>query len=93
LYFGASANVVINAVPAAPAAPTATVTTQPTCLVPTGTITVTVPANGAGVSYTVTGTSPVVAAQNNATGIFSGLAAGSYDVTLQSMVVLQQLLH
>jgi len=28
-----------------------------------GTITVTVPANGAGVSYTVTGTSPVVAAQ------------------------------
>ena len=63
-----------------PAAPTATVT-QPTCAVSTGTITVTAPANGATITYTVTGTSPVVAAVTNATGVFSGLASGTYDVT------------
>jgi len=36
----------VNAVPTAPAAPTASVTTQPTCTAPTGTITVTAPARG-----------------------------------------------
>jgi Ig-like domain CHU_C associated len=76
----ASANVVINIQPATPSAPTATVTAQPTCSLASGTITVTAPA-GAGVSFTVIGTTPVVAAQNNTTGIFSGLAAGNYDVT------------
>jgi hypothetical protein len=63
----------------APAAPTATVT-QPTCAVSIGTITVTAPANGVTITYTVTGTSPVVAAVTNATGVFSGLASGTYDV-------------
>jgi hypothetical protein len=58
---------------------TATVT-QPTCTLATGTITVSAPANGATVTYTVTGTSPVVAAQTNATGVFSGLASGVYSV-------------
>ena len=33
----------VNAAPAAPAAPTASVTVQPTCAVPTGTIVVTAP--------------------------------------------------
>ena len=64
-----------------PAAPTASVSAQPTCSTATGTITVTVPAPGAGITYTVTGTSPVVAAVTNSTGVFSGLAAGTYDVT------------
>ena len=63
------------------AAPTASVTAQPTCTLATGTITVTSPVPGAEVSYTVTGTNPVVAAQNNATGVFSGLASGDYSVT------------
>jgi len=55
--------------------------TQPTCSLATGTVTVTSPATGAGITYTVTGTSPVVAPVTNATGIFSGLATGIYDVT------------
>src|SRR5659263_164453 len=72
----------INAVPGAPVAPTATVTAQPTCTVSTGTITVTVPANGAGITYTVTGTNPVTAPGTNATGLFTGLAPGNYNVTV-----------
>jgi uncharacterized repeat protein (TIGR01451 family) len=55
--------------------------TQPTCVTTTGTITVTTPAPGAGITYTVTGTNPAVAAQTNSTGVFSGLAVGDYDVT------------
>ena len=63
-----------------PATPTATVTTQPTCSVATGTITVTAPA-GSGITYTVMGTNPVTAEVTNATGLFSGLTPGVYDVT------------
>ncbi|MGX7668984.1 beta strand repeat-containing protein, partial [Flavobacterium pedocola] len=63
------------------AAPTASVTAQPTCTVATGTITVTVPAPASGISYTVTGTNPVVAAQSNTTGIFPNLNPGVYAVT------------
>ena len=70
----------INAQPITPAAPTVALT-QPTCTVPTGTITVTAPAPGAGITYTVTGTSPVVAPVTNATGVFAGLNPGVYDVT------------
>ncbi|KFC60589.1 hypothetical protein FEM08_06310 [Flavobacterium gilvum] len=65
---------------ATPAAPTANVT-QPTCTVATGTITVTAPPVAAGITYTVTGTNPVVAAVTNSTGVFSGLTPGTYDVT------------
>jgi hypothetical protein len=75
-----TSSVTINAQPATPSAPTASLT-QPTCSTATGTITVNTPANGAGVTYTVTGTAPVVAAVSNSTGTFSGLAAGIYDVT------------
>ena len=63
-----------------PSAPTAT-TTQPTCLVSTGSVSVTAPAPGTGISYTLTGTSPVVAAVNNITGAFSSLVEGAYSLT------------
>ncbi|MFM9947176.1 MAG: MopE-related protein [Saprospiraceae bacterium] len=65
---------------ACPDPPTASVSTQPTCAVPTGTITVTGPEAGPSVTYTLTGTVPVVAAATNATGVFSGLAPGTYEV-------------
>ena len=76
----ASSSVIIMAAPITQAAPAALVTTQPTCSV-AATITVTFPVSGIGISYTIAGTSPVRAPQSNATGIFSGLAAGDYDVT------------
>jgi gliding motility-associated-like protein len=68
----------VNAVPGAPAAPTAGVTTQPTCTTPTGTIVVTAP-TGANIQYSVDGTT------YQASGTFSGLAPGSYNVTAQNM--------
>lgn len=58
-------------------APTAA-TVQPTCLVNTGTITVTSPAPATGVTYTVSGTSYN---NTNATGIFTLLPPGTYSVT------------
>jgi hypothetical protein len=78
---GGSCSVVANAtgtitVNPLPITPTVTLT-QPNCTVSTGTITV--PATG--VTYTVTGTNPVVAAKANATGVFSGLASGTYTVS------------
>ena len=70
--------------PLTPAEPIANVTEQPTCFLPLGTITVTSPANGAGISYTLTGTNPVVTSQTDLIGIFSGLSSGIYDVTTTS---------
>jgi hypothetical protein len=70
----------IHAQPITPDAPTTSLT-QPTCSLATGTVTVTAPATGAGITYTVTGTNPVIASVSNSTGIFSGLTAGDYDVT------------
>ncbi len=67
-------NAVISTAPVTPAAPTITLT-QPTCTVPTGTITITAPTGG-GYSYSIDGTN-----YSNASGVFSGLAQGSYDVT------------
>ncbi len=62
--------------------PTPTVTlTQPTCAVVTGTITVNTPAPAPGITYTVVGANPVVAAVTNSSGVFSGLAEGTYNVT------------
>ena len=63
-----------------PVAPTVN-TTQGNCTTPTGTITVTAPANGTKISYTLTGTNPVTAPVNNLTGIFPGLVSGTYQVT------------
>jgi gliding motility-associated-like protein len=71
-------SVTVNAVPTAPAAPTASVTSQPSCSVPTGTITVTAP-SGASILYSVGGA-------YQASGIFSGLPANSYNVTAQDNV-------
>ena len=51
----AATQVTINGAPGAPAAPTASATLQPTCAVPTGTITVTAP-TGAGLTYSIDGT-------------------------------------
>ncbi|MBS7256365.1 T9SS type B sorting domain-containing protein [Flavobacterium branchiicola] len=65
---------------AAPAAPTANVS-QPTCALATGTITVTVPVAASNITYTLTGTNPIGATMTNTTGVFSGLASGTYDVT------------
>jgi hypothetical protein len=68
--------------PPPPPTPTPTVTlTQPTCAVATGTITVNTPAPATGITYTVVGTNPVVAAVTNSSGVFSGLADGNYNVT------------
>jgi gliding motility-associated-like protein len=67
-------------------APTASVTVQPTCTTPTGTIDITAPALAANEVYEVTGTAPVVAAQTNTTGDFTGLAPGSYNVTVLNTV-------
>ncbi|QKJ62831.1 T9SS sorting signal type C domain-containing protein [Flavobacterium sp. M31R6] len=77
----ASANVVINAQPVTPAAPTASVTAQPTCPTPKGTIVVTVPAPAANVTYTLTGTSPAVAAVTQAGATFANLSPGIYSLT------------
>ena len=66
---------------ASPITPSLGTKTQPNCKTPTGTVTVTTPSPATGITYTITGTDPVVAAVTNTTGIFSGLAAGSYNVT------------
>jgi Fe-S cluster assembly iron-binding protein IscA len=58
-------------------APVANVS-QPSCTSSTGTVTVPFPASG--ITYTITGTSPVVATVTNTTGIFSGLTPGDYEV-------------
>lgn len=73
-------SITINAQPATPLAPIATLT-QPTCFVSTGAVNITSPAPAAGITYTITGTTPVVAAVTNSTGIFAGLAPGVYDIT------------
>jgi predicted outer membrane repeat protein len=68
----------INAVPDAPATPTASVTSQPTCTTPTGTIVVTAP-TGAGIEYSV-------GSMYQASGTFSGLTPNMYSVTAKNMV-------
>ncbi len=69
-----------------PATETPSVTlTHPTCSVSSGTITVDTPAPASGISYTVTGPSPATTTITNSTGIFSGLTAGTYDVTANNI--------
>ncbi|OFY82870.1 MAG: hypothetical protein A3F72_01930 [Bacteroidetes bacterium RIFCSPLOWO2_12_FULL_35_15] len=67
----------VNAPPGAPATPTASVTFQPTCTTPTGTIVITAPSGGT-IEYSVGGAYQV-------SGTFSGLAPGTYNVTAQDM--------
>jgi gliding motility-associated-like protein len=69
----------VNAPPGAPAAPTATATQQPTCPLPTGTITITAP-TGANLEYSIDGTT------YQAGLIFAGLTPSSYNVTVRNTV-------
>ena len=66
----------VNAVPAAPAAPTASVTVQPTCAVPTGTIVITAPLGA--FEYSLDGGAFQAAAT------FTGVAPGAHNVTVSS---------
>jgi gliding motility-associated-like protein len=68
---------VVNNPPAVPTAPTATVTVQPTCTVPTGTIVITAPL-GNNLEYSVNGTTY----QSGLT--FTGLTPGNYNVTVRN---------
>ncbi|MCG2612610.1 gliding motility-associated C-terminal domain-containing protein, partial [Flavobacterium sp. SM15] len=70
--------VTVNPLPANPAAPTASVTVQPTCIITTGTIEVTVP-TGASFEYSIDG----INYQSSTT--FSGLASGNYTVTVRDI--------
>ena len=58
--------------------PTASVTLQPTCAVPTGTITITAPAPSAGISYSIDGVD-----YSNTTGIFTLVPIGDYTITVK----------
>ena len=71
----------VNAIPTATPTPTASVTVQPTCTTPTGTIVVAAPI-GATIQYSNGG-----AYQVGTT--FSGLAPGNYNITAQDMQSLQ----
>ncbi|HEX9152129.1 MAG TPA: hypothetical protein VF842_08605, partial [Flavobacterium sp.] len=70
-------SVIVNALPSAPLV----TSTQPSCLLATGDITVNNPIPASGITYTVVGTSPFVVAVTNMTGIFSSLSVGNYNVT------------
>src|SRR6185295_1939251 len=69
--------VTVNAVPTPPAAPTASVTVQPTCTVPTGTIVVSSP-TGAAFEYNIDGG----AFQASAT--FTGVLPGDHDIRVRN---------
>ena len=73
-----STSVTINAQPITPSVPTANVTSQPTCSVATGTITITAP-TGTGMTYSINGS-----IYTNTTGVFTGVATGTYSVTARS---------
>ena len=73
-----SLSVTINALPTAPTAPAATVTVQPTCTTPTGTIEITAP-TGANYEYSVDGTN------YQSSPIFSGLQPGTYLVSVTDL--------
>ncbi|WP_146185924.1 T9SS type A sorting domain-containing protein [Flavobacterium album] len=72
----ATASVSIDAAPSAPAQATVT-TVQPTCSAATGSVTVTAPI-GAGYTYSIDGTN------FQAGTAFTGLVAGTYNVTVQA---------
>ena len=71
-------SVTVTAQPLTPAAPTVSVTSQPSCTLATGTITVTSPM-GTGLTYSINGTT-----YTNTTGSFTGVAAGTYSVTVRN---------
>ncbi|UEG50627.1 T9SS type A sorting domain-containing protein [Ferruginibacter lapsinanis] len=70
----------ITAQPNVPGQPTASVTTAPTCIAPTGTITVTAP-TGSNIRYSINGTD-----YTNTNGVFTGLTPGtSYNITAKDI--------
>ena len=69
-----SSSVTINAQPASPSSPTATVTIQPTCNIPSGTISVS--SSTAGLTFSIDGST-----YSNTNGVFSSVAAGTYSLT------------
>ncbi|UOQ82615.1 MULTISPECIES: T9SS type A sorting domain-containing protein [Hymenobacter] len=73
-----STPITIMSPPSTPSTPTASVT-QPTCSSSTGSVNVT--SETTGLSFTLTGTSPVVAGVTNSTGAFMGVAPGTYNLT------------
>ncbi|NBX79292.1 MAG: hypothetical protein EBQ94_02765 [Flavobacteriales bacterium] len=75
----ASTNAVINAQPPIPT-PVTLELIQPTCN-DLGVIKVLTPAAGVGITFTVTGTNPVVASNTSSNAIFSGITPGVYSVT------------
>jgi uncharacterized repeat protein (TIGR01451 family) len=68
--------VTVNPAPTAPATPVASVTVQPTCAVPTGTIVFTAPTTG--VQYSINGTT------YQASATFTGVAPGTYTLRVRS---------
>ena len=72
----ASSVITINPQPATPAAPTLT-STQPTCSVATGEITIS--SSIAGLSFSINGSD-----YSNTTGVFTGLSANTYSVTAKN---------
>ncbi|MFM8596665.1 MAG: beta strand repeat-containing protein, partial [Flavobacteriales bacterium] len=68
-------SVTVNAVPSAPATPAGSVTVQPTCGTPTGTIVFT---TQSGVEYSINGTT------YQASATFTGVAPGSYTLRVRS---------
>jgi len=74
----ASPDVVINAQPATPETPTASATFQPTCLVSTGTITITAP-TGIDITYSIDGST-----YTQSSGIYTLVPEGTYNVTAKN---------
>ncbi len=72
-----SISVVVNTAPGTPPAPTVS-TTQPSCTVATGTITITAPL-GTGLSYSIDGVD-----YSNTTGVFNPANGGTYNVTVRN---------
>jgi gliding motility-associated-like protein len=70
-------NLTVNVLPTAPAAPTASVTLQPTCIAPTGTIQITAPL-AANLEYSINGTT------YQSGTVFAGLAPGNYAVMVRN---------
>ena len=70
-------SVTITTQPAIPATPVASVTSQPTCAVPTGTITVSSPT--AGLTFSIDGVT-----YNNSSGILTAITPGNYTLTAKN---------
>jgi hypothetical protein len=67
--------VTVNSTPTSPVASLI----QPTCTLATGTITITSPPTGAGITYSINGST-----YTNTTGIFTLIASGTYNVTAKN---------